>query len=65
MIEFAEAPAQSGADGVIDATSIDTRVAQRDTHLHAAEFFDVARFAKITFTETNIEPLDAPRAGDG
>lgn len=34
----------------IDAKSINTAVAARDEHLRSADFFDVARYPKITFT---------------
>ena len=36
-------------DVTIDASSIDTGVAQRDTHLKSADFFDVATFPTLTF----------------
>ncbi len=39
----------------IDAASIDTGVADRDNHLRSAEFFDVAKFPKLTFKSTKIE----------
>jgi len=41
----------SGADVevTIDATSIDTREAQRDAHLKSADFFDVEKFPSLTF----------------
>ncbi|MCC7069806.1 MAG: YceI family protein [Deltaproteobacteria bacterium] len=39
----------------IDVASINTRVAKRDTHLKSPEFFDAAKFPKMTFTSTKIE----------
>ena len=39
----------------IDASSINTRSEKRDTHLKSAEFFDVAKFPKVTFKSTKIE----------
>jgi polyisoprenoid-binding protein YceI len=43
-------------DIVIDATSIDTGVADRDTHLQSADFFDTETFPEITFRGRQIEP---------
>src|SRR5262249_13898821 len=40
----------------IDAGSIDTNDAQRDAHIRSADFLDVARFPKLTFRSTRIEP---------
>jgi polyisoprenoid-binding protein YceI len=38
----------------IDATTINTRDAQRDGHLKSADFFDVEKFPVLTFTSTSI-----------
>ncbi len=38
----------------IDAASIDTRVARRDTHLRSADFFDVEKHPQITFVSTAV-----------
>ena len=51
-------PAKGRVEVAIDADSIDTREAQRDAHLKSADFFDVEKFPKLTFTSTKI-------AGDG
>ena len=40
---------------VIDASSVDTREAQRDGHLRSADFFDVERFPQLTYKSTRIE----------
>ena len=39
----------------IDASSIETGVADRDKHLKSADFFDVASFPEIKFESTRIE----------
>jgi polyisoprenoid-binding protein YceI len=41
-------------DVVIDASSIDTGVAARDTHLRAADFLDVKRYPDITFRTLHV-----------
>lgn len=38
----------------IDASSINTREAQRDAHLKSADFFDVEKFPTLSFKSTNI-----------
>src|SRR5689334_4575617 len=47
-------PAKSVVDVTINAASIDTREAQRDTHLRSADFFDVERFPTLRFRSTRI-----------
>jgi len=42
----------------IDATSIDTKEPKRDDHLRSADFFEVEKFPKLTFTSTKIEKVD-------
>ena len=44
----------------VSATTIDTRDAKRDEHLRNADFFETAKFPKITFKSTKVE-----KAGDG
>jgi len=50
-------------DVTIDATSIDTGVADRDAHLRSADFFDVERFPELTFRGRRIEPKGGDRFG--
>ena len=40
----------------IDASSINTGVDQRDTHLKSADFFDVAQFPELSFVGKRVEP---------
>lgn len=39
----------------IDATSIDTGVADRDNHLRSADFFDAQKFPNLRFVSTKLE----------
>ena len=43
-------------EAVIDASSIDTGVADRDAHLKSPDFFNVAEFPEALFTGTRLEP---------
>jgi polyisoprenoid-binding protein YceI len=45
---------RSRVEASIDAASIHTRTPERDAHLRSADFFDVEKFPKLTFTSTNI-----------
>ena len=56
----AEDSANSKVEAAIDATTIQTREAQRDQHLKSADFFDVEKFPKITFVSKKVAPV-----GDG
>jgi len=51
---------KSHVEASIDAASINTREADRDTHLKSADFLDVEKFPKLTFTSTRVT-----RTGDG
>ena len=48
-------PDEAGVEATIDVASIDTGVADRDTHLRSADFFDVERAPQITFRSTRVE----------
>jgi polyisoprenoid-binding protein YceI len=43
----------------LDATSISTRDAQRDTHLKSADFLDVEKFPAITYVSRSIKEAGA------
>jgi polyisoprenoid-binding protein YceI len=45
---------RSRIEATIDATSINTRDAQRDAHLKSADFFDVEKFPTITFVSKQV-----------
>jgi polyisoprenoid-binding protein YceI len=51
---------KSKITATIAAASIDTRDADRDTHLKSADFLDVEKFPTLTFTSTRIT-----KAGSG
>jgi polyisoprenoid-binding protein YceI len=59
-------PAKSVVDVTINVASIDTREAQRDTHLRSADFFDVERFPTMRFKSTRVsgEADDLKVTGD-
>jgi polyisoprenoid-binding protein YceI len=48
-------PLSSSVEAKIEAASVNTRDAQRDTHLKSADFFDVEKFQAITFRSTDIK----------
>jgi polyisoprenoid-binding protein YceI len=60
-IQLADDPAASWVEVAIDAASIDTGTAQRDTHLRSADFFDVERFPELRFRSTRVEELGGDR----
>ncbi len=51
---------RSSVEVTIDAASIDTQVADRDTHLRSPDFLDVARYPQLTFRSRRIQ-----KAGEG
>ena len=46
--------ANSRVEVSIDASSIETRDAQRDAHLKSPDFFDVAKFPTLSFKSTSV-----------
>ncbi len=50
-------PSRTSIDAIIDATSIDTRVEQRDNDLRSPHFFDVAKYPTLTFRSKRTEAV--------
>jgi len=48
----------ASASATIKADSIDTSQPDRDTHLKAADFFDVETYSEITYQSTSITAID-------
>ena len=48
----------SHVEATIDATSINTRDAQRDGHLKSADFFDVEKYPTLSFRSTGVKRTD-------
>jgi polyisoprenoid-binding protein YceI len=46
---------KSSVQVAIDVNTIDTGVEPRNNHLKSADFFDVAKFPKLTFKSTKVE----------
>src|SRR5947207_14616908 len=46
--------ANSRVEALIEAASIETRDAQRDTHLKSSDFLDVEKFPTLSFKSTGI-----------
>jgi len=47
----------SQIEAVIEASSIETRDAQRDAHLKSADFLDAEKFPTLSFKSTRITPV--------
>ncbi|AXK32703.1 polyisoprenoid-binding protein [Streptomyces armeniacus] len=53
-----EHPEASTAEVVVDVSSVDTRVEQRDEHLRSADFFDAGLFPVMTFRSTQAVQVE-------
>lgn len=53
-VVVAQDPAESSVTADIPAASIDTGVADRDTHLRSADFLDVDTYPALTFRSTGL-----------
>jgi polyisoprenoid-binding protein YceI len=49
---------RSSVQVTLKAASVDTRSAERDTHLRSADFFDVETYPEITFVSTRVEEVE-------
>lgn len=58
LVYDAANPAKSSIEVSIEAASIDTREAQRDTHLRSPDFFDVEKYPTINFKSARVEKVD-------
>jgi len=54
-LTIAEDPLASAVEVAIDAASIDSGVADRNTHLRSADFLDVERYPNLIFRSTRVE----------
>jgi polyisoprenoid-binding protein YceI len=52
-------PEQSSVNFTVQASSVDTNAADRDTHLRSEDFFHVEKFPTITFISTKVTPNGA------
>jgi polyisoprenoid-binding protein YceI len=55
-ITIAENPLESKVEVTIDASTVDTRDENRDTHLRSSDFFEVDKHPQITFSSTSVRP---------
>ncbi len=51
--------AASSAHAEVEVKSVDTEQQKRDDHLRSPDFFDAAKFGKMTFKSTKVEPVNS------
>ena len=49
--------ARAAVEAIINASSIDTGVVDRDAHLKSPDFLDVAKYSELTFKSKRVEKL--------
>lgn len=57
-LELGDDLASSKAYGTVEVASVDTKESGRDEHLRSADFFDVENHGKLSFSSTEITPVD-------
>jgi len=55
-------PSAASVEASVDASTVDTKVADRNNHLKGADFFDVENYPSITFKSTAVEAVDDTHA---
>ena len=55
-------PGATSVDVTIDASSVNTGVADRDNHLRSPDFFDAANYPNLTFKSTGVQIVDEDSA---
>ena len=55
-------PAAASVEATVDASTVDTQVADRNNHLKSADFFDVETYPTITFKSTAVESVNDTHA---
>ena len=53
--------AKSKINVSVDIASINTNIAKRDDHLRSGDFFDAAKYPKMTFVSTKFEKVSADK----
>ena len=60
-VDFDEAhPERSSVTANIDASSVDTGMEARDTHLRSADFFDAETYPELSFRSTGMGTPSVP-----
>ena len=56
-----EKPEASSVDFEVEVKSIDTFIAQRDTHLRSGDFFDVGKYPLMKFKSTDVKHVEGSK----